>query len=696
MKQLIQRRMILAAIVSLPLGASAETVELPEIVVTPLRTPVPAAEAPASVYTITSDDLSDLAPRTTPEALRRVPSVMVQKTAYGQGSPYLRGFTGFRTLGLIDGIRLNNSVFREGPNQYWATIDPFSVDRYEVVLGPASVLYGSDAIGGAMNAIPPDVPDWDGRADWEHTVKYRGATADQSHQARFQTGARLTESFGLRAGYSWKTFDDLRGGREVGKQPETGYNEMAWDARASYFWQNGASLTLGHQHLTQDDAWRTHRTIYGIEWEGTVKGDDLRHVFDQDRTLTYLRLAHSERDGAVDAYTLTLSRHKQGEDLDRLRGNGRREFQGFDVETWGAALTLESESAIGRWVYGADVYRDLVNSYSIRIDPGAAPVRGKQGPVADNATYDLLGAFVQNTLNGTAGIEITPGVRYTHAHLDAEKVDKRPDGISGNWDAVVGSLRALIPFSEDRSHNVYAGISQGFRAPNLSDLTRLDSARSKEIETPVDDLKPERFITADAGWRRATDRWKAGIAYFHTWIEDLIVRTPTGEIVDGLMEVTKKNSSEGYVHGIELLGETLLGEDWRIRGMATWMEGEADGYPTSEPVIVREPLSRVMPLTGRLALRWQPVGQSFWAEAEVEAAEKADRLSSGDKRDTQRIPPDGTPGYVVGHLRGGYSFASGLSVTLALENVSDEDYRIHGSGLNEPGRQLVLAAQYTF
>jgi len=82
-----------------------------------------------------------------------VPGVMVQKTGHGQGSPYIRGFTGFRTLLMIDGIRLNNAVFRDGPNQYWNTVDPFSIERLEVVKGPSSVLYGSDAIGGTVNVI---------------------------------------------------------------------------------------------------------------------------------------------------------------------------------------------------------------------------------------------------------------------------------------------------------------------------------------------------------------------------------------------------------------------------------------------------------------------------------------------------------------------------------------------------------------
>ncbi len=693
----MKRRMAVVVMSLMAMSAAqAETDRLPDVVVTPMRAVSDAQSVPQQAFTVSAESLADDAPRTTPDALKGLPSVMVQKTSYGQGSPFLRGFTGFRTLMLVDGIRLNNSVFRDGPNQYWNTVDPFSIERYEVVLGPASVLYGSDAIGGAVNALSPGVPEWTGEPSVENVLRYRGATADQSHQARIESAARLSESFGLRAGYTWKTFDDVEGGKDVGEQPFTGYDETAWDAGAEYLWGSGATLTLGHQQVDQDDAWRTHRTIYGIAWEGLAKGDDLVHRFDQDRTLTWLRLAHEERGGAVDTYALTLSRHKQGEDLDRVRANGRQDVQGFDVETWGAALTLESDSSVGRWVYGADYYHDIVDSYSTRIDPGAAPKRAVQGPVADDATYDLLGVFVQNTVETAGGVEITPGLRYTHAELDADKVEDRLEGMSGDWDAVVGSLRALLPLDAGRQQAVYAGVSQGFRAPNLSDLTRLDSARSNEIETPVDNLDPETFVTAEIGWRRTADDWSAGVAYYHTWIDDLIVRAPTGATVDDLLEVTKRNAGEGHVQGVELTARVNLSADWQVRAMGTWMEGKAETYPTSEPIRVEDDLSRVMPLTGRLALRWQPAGKAYWVEGVVDAADKADRLSADDARDTQRIPPGGTPGYVVGTLRGGVQATDALAVTLALENLADEDYRIHGSGVNEPGRLLVVSAELRF
>src|SRR5688572_29980713 len=132
---------------------------LEETVVTATRTEQTVFDVPYTAHVIDRADFIERRNvRTFPDALRDIPGVMVQRTAYGQASPFIRGFTGFRTLALIDGIRLNNASFREGPNQYWGTIDQYTINRLEVVKGPSSVLYGSDAIGGTVNAITRKPP----------------------------------------------------------------------------------------------------------------------------------------------------------------------------------------------------------------------------------------------------------------------------------------------------------------------------------------------------------------------------------------------------------------------------------------------------------------------------------------------------------------------------------------------------------
>ena len=171
-------------------SSTAGAYDLEEIVVTASRRAENAFSAP---YTVIVQGMSELQEfrqvRTIPDAMRELPGVTVQKTGHGQGSPYIRGFTGLRTLFLIDGIRLNNSTFREGPNQYWNTVDPLSVYRLELVKGPSSVLYGSDAIGGTVNVISRSHSDTSPGAGTQSRITLRGASAEHSFVGRPEASA---------------------------------------------------------------------------------------------------------------------------------------------------------------------------------------------------------------------------------------------------------------------------------------------------------------------------------------------------------------------------------------------------------------------------------------------------------------------------------------------------------------------------
>lgn len=184
-------------------------------------------------------------------------------------------------------------------------------------------------------------------------------------------------------------------------------------------------------------------------------------------------------------------------------------------------------------------------------------------------------------------------------------------------------------------------------------------------------------------------------AYYYTMIDDLIVRTPSGRMIDGDNEVTKKNSGDGYVQGIEFSGAWMFVADWTLWGNVSWMDGEVDTYPTSAPEKRREPLDRLMPLTGNAGLKFEP-SERYWVEAVMKAAAKADRLSTRDKSDTDRIPEGGTPGYAVFSIRGGYRITEDVEVSVEAANLANKDYRVHGSGVNEPGRNLIVAVDCAF
>ncbi len=675
---------------------------LQEILVTATRTAKAVLDTPNTVQSLTANDIQQRTmSRTVPEALKETPGVMVQKTGHGQGSPFIRGFTGFRTLFLVDGIRLNNSVFRDGPNQYWNTVDPFSIERLEIVKGPGSVVHGSDAIGGTVNALIRRPQGYGEGLSTAQRVLYRYSTAENSHVGRFDFDLTRNAEFGLHVGGSWKQFGDVEAGGAVGKQPKTGYDEWDADLKLEYFIDPDTVLTVAHQHVEQDDAWRTHKTIYGISWKGTEVGNELERSLNQDRRLTYVQYRSADRDSVIDAVSASLSYHVQQEKRFRARTDDRYDRQGFEVGTIGAAVQLETPSSVGRWIYGVEYYHDCVDSFADKLNAdGTVKSSSIQGPVADDATYGLLGAFVQDDIAVSDRLDIIAGVRYTYASVDADKVEDPATGdeiaLSDNWDTVVGSARFLYRLGEQEQWRVFGGISQGFRAPNLSDLTRLDTARSNEIETPSPGLDPEKFISYEIGIKSGSETCSTQLAYFYTDITDMIVRTPTGRVIDENNEVTKQNAGDGYVQGVELSASYRFHPHLSAFGSFVWTDGEVDTFPTSDQVKVREPIDRLMPPTGIVGLRWEHPHKKCWAEALMTIADRADDLSTRDRTDTQRIPPDGTPGYTVFTVRGGWEVARDLTLTAAVENITDQEYRIHGSGQNEPGRNFVVALDWRF
>lgn len=686
-------RWILLALTLLPApliaGDEDTTTSLDPVLVTATRSPAAAFDTPYAAESIAEGTIRKRAYRTTPQVLRDLPGVMVQETAVGHGSPYIRGFTSFRNLFLIDGIRLNNSVFREGPNQYWNTVDPYSIGRIEVVKGPASVLYGSDAIGGTVQAFSKAAPTFAGRSGH---LYLRGASAEESFLGRGELGLGAGDKTGFLGGLTGKHFGDLRAGSPTGTQPETGYDEWAGDLKLEHFLGEKTRLVLAAQHVQHNNVPRTHKTIFAKSFRGTDVGSELQRDLDQERWLVYAQLHKENIGSAVDVVRASLSWHSQSEVRDRIRTGSRRDKQGFDVGTLGAWLQLESDSAIGRLTYGIEYYRDIVDSFST-----SNPI---QGPVADDATYDLLGAYLQTVFCAGERWEFILGLRFTWAAVDADRVADpdtgQPFAISDSWSAPVGSARFrydLVP----EVWNLFGGVSQGFRTPNLSDLTRFDSARSNEFETPAPGLDPEDYVQFEIGAKGRKSTFNVQLSLFYTLIHDQIVRVPTGSTnTDGEAEVTKANVGDGWLWGIELGGAWRFADEWTLFGNATYLEGKVDTFPTSQPIVVREYMSRLMPPSAQAGVRWDQAGKRFWAELSVLAVADADRLSTRDRSDTQRIPPGGTPGYVVVHLRGGWNITEKVALIGAVENLLDKDYRVHGSGHNMPGLNFVGALSVDF
>ena len=670
----------------------ATTTVSDEVLVIATRTALPAFEVPYSTDVVGQDQARQRQYRTTPRALRDVPGVLVQETSTGQGSPFIRGFTSQRTVLLIDGIRLNNSVFRDGPNQYWGTVDAFSVDRFEIVRGPSSVLYGSDAIGGAVNAITLSPYGYGQDDHWAGRAFYRFHTGEDSHIGRVEGAAALhNDQFGFLFGGTLKDFGDVRGGSEVGLQHGTGYEEYDADIKGEYWVNDDARFVVAHQRVRINDAPRSHRTADAVSWSNTgpVSSPNIREDFDQERELSYVQF-HAENIGSfVDEVHASISHQHQGEVRDRIRASMSRDLRGFDVETLGVWASLVSDSPVGRWTYGFEYYRDWVSSFST-----SDPI---QGPVGDDASYDLLGVYVQNEYDWTERLKTIVGGRFTYARAQADRVnDTMGNAISvkDSFTSFVGSGRVLFAVIPEHV-NIYGGVSQGFRAPNLMDLTGNDNFGSGNTQVGSQNLDAEKYINFDVGLKARYEDLSAELAYFYTIIDDQIARAQRIGMPGVFDQV---NAGEGYVNGIEFATAYRFCNSFTAFGNLTWQEGQLERPTFSDGSgVTRSYLSRTAPLGGTIGLRFEPPDEKYkyWVEGLVHIAKRQDLLAPNDVSDN-RIPPGGTPGYVVASLYGGFKPCDNTTINLGVENLTDQDYRIHGSGQNMPGLSFVFSVEVNF
>ncbi len=205
----------------------------------------------ASITTLSETQIEEHLSRSMAEAMIGTEGVWMQKTNHGGGSPFVRGLTGNYVLLLVDGIRMNNSTFRYGPNQYFNTISPFSVSSIEVLRGAGSVLYGSDAIGGTIN-INTKNPSLSG------DKKIYGTATGQimSHQMEYTGALELGgahKNFSFISNGSIRNFGDNYAGNGIDYQRPSGYTEKDFLFKGLWKFKDNSKLTFNYQWLRQDN-----------------------------------------------------------------------------------------------------------------------------------------------------------------------------------------------------------------------------------------------------------------------------------------------------------------------------------------------------------------------------------------------------------------------------------------------------------
>ncbi|MBK7939406.1 MAG: TonB-dependent receptor [Lewinellaceae bacterium] len=642
---------------------SAYRKTLDELVVTARRSNSQRFNTPEAIDLSEAKHIRLFQFRTAPELLSDVPGVWVQKTNHGGGSPFIRGLTGNQTLLLIDGIRLSNATFRYGPNQYFNTIDIFGLQRVEVLRGSGSVQYGSDALGGAIQAFSRDVELSD-QADWGAGLLLRGATQDmeQSAHAGLKYSSRRMAFAG---GFSWRNFGDLTGGDKTGRQSPSGYQELDVDLKGTLALTPNTQLTLLHQIVHQDKVPVFHK----IQLENFA----LNQFDPQRRTLTYARLERQIKRGIWQSLNITTSL-QQTEEGRSSRKNGSAILREENDRVRSLGFIAQVNNTFGqRWTAnsGIEVYHDLVHSDRTDLDQNTGVLDSKRGLYPDGATMTSIAAFSLHEWDLTRW-HFTTGVRWNSLIITA--VDEAIGKVKIKPSALVGNAAIMRKFA---THSrIFASVNTAFRAPNIDDLGTLGIVDFR-FETPNYKLAPEHSVNCQIGYKLLTSRIQGEFYFFRNELSDLITRVRLDtQTIQGYPLYRKENVERAYIQGVETVWTYALGKDWSAQGSLTYTYGQN--------MTQREPVRRIPPLFGSLALDYTPGNWSFgvaWM-----AADKQDRLAKGDTEDN-RIPKGGTPGWNVLNLHAGCEWRF-LSLRLSALNLFNVDYRTHGSGVNGYGRSV--------
>ena len=668
----------------LPAYGAVET--LNDVVVTASRIEETVFEAPQAVSTVKREEIIRRNYRTTPEALVYEPGVLVQKTAHGQGSPFVRGLTGKHVLILVDGVRLNNSTFRFGPNQYLATIDPATIERIEVVRGPGSVLYGSDALGGVINIITRKRQDFSQESAHQAGVNLVYGSADNERTIRADAEGN-SDSLGYWLGGGYRDFGDLEGGGDVGTQPYTGYNEQHANATFTYQPKKNRRLDFIAQYTRQNEVPRTDKFVYSNE----------RRIFDpQERTFLSLQWDDRFKSMMTDRLQVSVNYQLSHEAVEREKLIPDSTIKNYDDKVATTSLLLQADKALGDkhlLSYGLDYYSDDVQSTRVDTVDGVPTEARSNFP--DGSKYFMAGLYLQDIYFLSETSTITAGARYSWSRAQTTLED------FGDFDQTYDDVTASLRWSGEiqKDFRLFAGIAQGFRAPNLDDIAVLKST-NEGVDAPSPDLKSEESINYELGMKLNGARWQGTLVTFYSVFTNLIDRRPGTylglDFIDdngnGIQDpdeenvVQKFNVGDAYIYGIEADGSVLLSRDFSVFGNASWLYGKNQ---TDD-----EPLSRIPPARLVLGGRWQEPGTPWWLEPLAEFNAKQDRLSSRDISDP-RIPAGGSSAYALINLRGGWA-DSNQRIDVAFNNIADQEYIVHGSGLYGAGREIKVSYRYDF
>jgi hemoglobin/transferrin/lactoferrin receptor protein len=709
-----------------------DTLRLDELLVTAGKFAEQKRLLPYQITQIKAQELAFRNSQTTADVLMQSGEVFVQKSQGGGGSPVLRGFEANRVLLVVDGVRMNNAIFRGGHLQNVLRIDNNVLDRVEVLFGPSSVLYGSDALGGVISFYTKlPTLSTDGRTNLSTSLmsRFSSANKETTQQGSVSLGG---QKLGFLTSFTLSDFGDIRQGRhrsaaypDFGKRPWSVVRENDLDVKKE---NARPDLQLGTGYRQQDflqkflyrpNAHTSH--VLNLQFSSTnnVPRYDRLTLANSSGRPTFAEWYYGPEKRLLASYQLSLSAPKTAYDQLILtaayqgvqESRHSRRFQSTSLRSQVENVDMYSLNADAQKVFGAHTVRygaewvtnEVLSTATSRNILTQAEVPADTRYPDGGSTMHWLAAYLTDQLALAEALVLNAGLRYSLVRLHAAFPTKQffpfpYDEAQQQSGTLTGNLGAV--WLPNPATKVSLLGSTGFRSPNIDDLAKVFDSQPGRVVVPNPDLRPEYTYNAEAtvNQRVLPGLWLEGTLY-HTWLQDAIVMdrfTFNGQleiIYDGVLSrvSANQNKQRAQVRGYYLGVQARLAPHLTLRSTYTSTHGrvrEENGTLT--------PLDHIPPRFGRTSLQYERNALRLDLFALYNGWKRLKDYRLGAEDNEVYATPDGTPAWWTLNLRSSYRVNQFLTLQAAAENLLDRNYRHFASGVSAPGRNLVLSVRGTF
>lgn len=711
---------------------SPTSMTLDGIVVSATRWELNKRELPSKISTITPRDVILLNPQTAADMLGNSGEVFIQKSQLAGGSPMIRGFATNRLLYTVDGIRMNTAIFRSGNIQNVISLDPFAIEHSEVLFGPGSNIYGSDAIGGVMTfrTITPPIAS-KGQNITSGKAVMRISSANHELTGHFDASVGW-HRWGITTSFTRFNFGDLLMGSKGPAEYLRPFYVERIDSIDRVFTNPNPRLQTPSEY-NQTNLMQKVRFKPGEKWDFTYGF----HYSETSEYSRYDRLIETASNGlpvfAVWKYgpqkwmmnMLEIQHNNQWYIYDRI--NLRVGYQNFEesridrrfnasrlrtqlekVDALSANLDFYKSTTGGKYFYGIEYVLNKVksNATAVNIKTGADVKVPDRYPQAD---WESFGAYLNYQRRLSEPLLIQLGARYSRYLLDAD-FSRLLEFYPVNYQTVnvdKGSVtgNAGIVYTPNEKWLVSINGATGFRAPNVDDMGKMFEFQSGEVIVPNPDLKAEYAYHGELNLARIFGNFlKVDVSAFYTYLDNAMVRRPftfNGQdsiLYNGQMAkvYALQNASYGTVWGFNAGAEIQLPEGFSITAKYNFQRGEEemDDGSTSRSRHAAPPfgVARLNYRNEKLHLQFYGIFSGEVSYENLNAEEKQKKFIYARDKDGNPY----SPSWYTLNFKATYKVNESLMISSGVENITDERYRPYSSGIVAPGRNFVLSLLFSF